>query len=233
MVKKPIEERDSFNFTIIGVAADQLGELVALVTKMGFTQTRHELVTDVIRFKNNRQHDVKSEDFLLAWIEQNPTFRARDAVQHFEENDRTAGACYTSLKLLARKGALKKLGEGNYTRADIKAIEAPKKRDHFDVDHREFILRYARAHHGRMSVAKLRAHFEANGRKPVSVGGALNVLVSQKMVKLLGDGEYVLLAKGGAKPHAKTPEKSAFASPKPNGNGLHIDAQQSEAVIHG
>jgi hypothetical protein len=216
----------------MGVAAEQLGELVAVVTKMGFTQTRHELVTDVISFKTNRQHDVKAEDFLLAWIEEHPTFRARDPVKYFEENGRTAGSCYTAIKILAEKKALKKLGDGNYARAGIKAIAAPKvERDHHEVDHREFILRYGRQHQGKMTRVKLMAHFEAHGRKPVSVGGALNWLAKYKMIKLLGDGEYMLTAKGSAKPPGPKEEPPP---PNLNGNGAHLGEQQMQLeVMHG
>jgi hypothetical protein len=201
---------------------------------------RDELVTTILTYRQKQTHDVSAEQFLREWIKDHPTFGASEAVKHCREAGRTNGAAYTALRVLAEKGELKKLGPGNYQRADVKALAAPKKkakatpkkieRERHEIDHREFILRYARQHGGRVSRSKLMAYFEAHDRKAASAGGALNVLVARKMLKQLGDGEYILLAKGGAKPPA--PKKPA---PKKGNGAAVVEASTSvvEEAAHG
>ena len=121
---------------------------------------------------------------------------------------------YYALKILNEQGVIKKLDDnGNYTRADVKQIAAPKEKTRvtLEVDHREFILRYARQHNGRFSLSKIRAHFKSHKRKESSVGGAVNYLVEQKLIKGLGEGEYVLLSKSKAPAKKKPPAKKAAA----------------------
>ena len=188
-----------------------------------------ELVTTIAAYRQKQTHEVSAEAFLREWIKDHPTFAASEAVAYCREAGRTNGAGYAALRVLVEKKELKKLGPGNYQRADVKALAAPKKaakhtRERHEVDHREFILRYARAHGGRISRAKLIAYFEAHDRKASSVGAALNILIGRKMLKQLGDGEYILLVKGGAKRQTKP-------VPKKHGNGAA--ASSAEAVIHG
>jgi hypothetical protein len=223
-------------FTIsIDVDSDEMGLVVATLNRLPLKnkKIRFDMTTEVRTFNNKTVHEVKAEEFLAAWVADHPTFKASDAVKHFRDNGRNDGACYGALRMLCEKKILKKLEAGHYARADIKQIAAPKKleREHHEIDHREFILRYARQHHGRMSTAKLRAHFDLHGRKPTSVGGALNVLLQKKMIKSLGDGEYELRAKPETKAKAPPPDNAApplLPLAKLNGSTAH-----GEAVTHG
>jgi len=243
MAKQP-EQRDHFKLVVDNIEPAQLGEIVAALAKIGPNlDVRPELVTSVINYKTRNTPEVTASSFIDEWSKQHPTFQQRDLLKAMKEDGRTPGAVYYGIRMLIEKGVLKKLDDnGNYTRADVKHIEAPKKektkpkpkitRDNFDVDHREFILRYARQHNGRFNLAKLRAHFEAHKRKPTSVGGAIHVLQQRKLIKPLGEGEFVLLSKGGAKPAEKKAAPKPTAAPKPNGVGAHVEPQP-EAVING
>jgi hypothetical protein len=184
-----------------------LGEAVAALTKLGLSEVHFELMTDVPAFaRNNSGHEVKATDFLEAFIADHPTFSQKDVTAAFKADGRLPSASYYAMTKLLEQGSIKKLDDyGNYSRTDVKHIEAPKKektkakqekpapRDHFDVNHRDFILRYARQHAGKFSMPKLRAHFEKNGRKPSSVGSALDMLVKRKQIKGLGEGNYMLV----------------------------------------
>jgi hypothetical protein len=248
MAKQP-EIHDHFTITIRNIPPILYGDVVADLAKRGITDFHHELVTDVVTFKNNKQHATTGAELLEPWTVENPTFTSKAAGAFFKENGRTNAGLYFALNKLIEKGTLKRLGDKNYARNDVKAIAGPKPkkttaakiaREYHDVDHREFILRYARSHGGRISRHKLTAHFEAHGRKPASVGGALNTLVHRKMIKQLGEGEYVLLAKSGAKPtpvKKPAPKKKAVGPKKPIGNGSAINKQpavnSNEEVTHG
>jgi hypothetical protein len=250
MAKQP-EIHDHFTITIRNIPPILYGDVVADLAKRGITDFHHELVTDIVTFKNNKQHPTTGAELLEPWTVENPTFTSKAAGAFFKENGRTNAGLYFALNKLIEKGTLKKLGDKNYARNDLKAIAGPKPkkttaaakmaREYHEVDHREYILRYARSHGGRLSRNKLQAHFEAHGRKPTSVGGALHVLIQHKMIKQLGEGEYMLLAKGGAKPtpvkKAAAPKKKAVAPKQPNGNGSAINKQpavnSNEEVTHG
>ncbi len=213
-----------------------LGEAVAALTNLGLTEINFELMTDVPAFARNKStHEVKAADFLGAFIAEHPTFSQKEVSALFKKDGRQASAGYYAMSKLLEQGVIKKLDDnGNYSRADVKQIAAPKKaktkpaitRDKFDVNHRDFILGYARQHNGRMSGTKLREYFEKHGRKAASVGGALNMLKQRKLIKLLGDGEYVLASKVAPKPKpAKEPAKANGIAPPvteteaANGNG--------------
>ena len=204
-----------------------LGEAVAALTKIGLTEVNFDLMTDVPAFASRTNHTIKAEAFLEQWMADHPTFRAVEAIRAFKADGRTPGAGYTALRVMSADGRLTKLGEGMYSLPGVKQIAAPKKstakqtekakpkitRVHHDVDHREFILRYARQHNGRFSLAKIRDYFEKHNRKSSSVGGAINVLKERKLIKLLGDGEYVLLSKAMAAKPQPEPAKLNGAEP--------------------
>jgi hypothetical protein len=201
-----------------------LGEAVAALTKLGLSEVHFELMTDVPAFaRNNSGHEIKATDFLEAFIADHPTFSQKDVTAAFKADGRLPSASYYAMTKLLEQGSIKKLDDdGNYSRADIKQIEAPKKektkekpaRDHFDVDHREFILRYARQHNGRFSLAKLREHFVKNKRKPASIGGAVHyLLTTKKAIKALGGGEFVLVSK--AEPKTKKPAAKLNGADEP------------------
>lgn len=228
---KEIVQRDRFVIRATGIEAtvDEglAGKMLSALTRWGINDATYEVVTDVHTFAQKKVYEVKAEDFMRAWMQDHPTFGAIEAVKHFREDGRTDGSAYTSLRTLVEKRELRKTSPGHYQRADVKAIEAGKHiaRERHDVDHREFILRYARSHGGRASRQKLLAYFEQHGRKATSVGGALNVLIAGKMMKSLGEGEYLLLAKGGAKSPAK--KTNGAEAPTP------MIATTAEETAHG
>jgi hypothetical protein len=234
MPTKTPEIREFFRLTVNRLPPSLLGDVMADLVKRGITEISHELVTEALTFKNNKQHETTGAELLEPWTVENPTFRARDVAKFFQEHGRTGAGSHFAIKSLVEKGVLRKLDEnGHYARTDVKAIEGPKakkkkdkpakiERERHEIDHREFILRYMRQHGGRASRQKLMAYFEAHDRKPTSVGGALNMLIQKKMLKQLGEGEYVLLTKGGAKPAPKKIAPKKTAPKKSNGNGSHI-----------
>ncbi|WLB24939.1 hypothetical protein QIH85_23960 [Bradyrhizobium japonicum] len=237
MGKSTPETVEYFNVLVRRIPKEMLGDVLGDLAKRGLSEVLPELVTDVLSYKSRQQHDTSATDFLTAWVAEHPTFTLKEVTKHFRESGRTSAAAYYAIKQLNEARTIKKLDDnGNYTRADVKHIEAPKKdraatpakakRVVHDVDHREFILGYARAHGGRCSATKLRDYFTKHKRNPNSVGGALNYLVEHKKLKLLGEGEYLLLAKGGAKPKPTATAKP----PKLNGAAAHVQPAAAPEV---
>jgi hypothetical protein len=150
---------------------------------------------------------------LAEWIKEHPTFKAIEAVQYFEEQGRTKGSTYPALGVLVEKGILKKLGPGDYARADVKHLAAPKKKrvakgplKTFDKRGEDVVLSYARRNHGRFNTPKLVELFTREGRAKNSVYASIDALMKQKLVKRVGekgDGQYVLLNKTAPKPKPK------------------------------
>lgn len=216
MPKEPPVER--FRITC-EVEPANLGPTVAQLTKLGLSNIHFELVEDVRTFAKRTNHEVSSEALLLEWIKDHPTFKAIEACKHFEANGRTKGSTYPALGVLVEKKVLKKLDQGNYARADVKHLAAPKTKPKGrvinEVSHRDFILRTARRNHGRFSAAKIKELFEKEGRNRDSVSTAIDALLKRKLVKRVGDGEYVLLQKTTQPPPVKS-----------NGNGATVEEAQ-------
>jgi hypothetical protein len=182
-----------------------LGLAVAGLTKLGIdANVKFELVTTTQTFAKHTHHEVKAEDFLMAWTQEHPTFRALDAIRNFRDNGRSDGACYTAIRMLRESGALQKLGPGNYARADVAALAAPGKKTKpektkREVTHGEFILRLARRTHGRVSLAKIKQAFADDGRAVTSVHPTLADLVGKDLIKRDGDGMFEVIANAPAK----------------------------------
>lgn len=190
---------------------DEAGKFIAMLTKEGVQAMRHELITDVITFKKGAHHAISAEAFLTNWIADHPTFKVSEAVKFCKEDGRTAGACYTALRLMVEKKVLKKLGEGNYARADVKSLAPPKKKPtekkaaakkgakphkSFEKTGMEVIMSYAKRNHGRCNTAKLLDLFEAEGRARNSVYAPLEKLVKAKKLKRVGEeagGQFMLM----------------------------------------
>jgi hypothetical protein len=183
-----------------------LGPLVADLTKLGMTIQNVELATVIPTYAKKAHHEVKAEDFLMAWTQEHPTFRAIEAVQHFRASGRTDGACYTALRMLAEARTLKKLGPGNYARNDVKAIAAPKnktakpeKTKRPEISHGDFILRLARRQHGRFTIGKVKEVFLNDGRNAGSVSPTVDDLLTKKRIRRISDGMYELIPDAPAK----------------------------------
>src|SRR5262245_54164086 len=127
MPKPPPVER--FQVTC-EVEASQLGGIVAHFTKLGLENIHFELVTDVKTFKQNRKPETETngtaESILMPWLSEHPTFKAIEAAKFLEAHGSSQAAVYPLLKKLCGTKTLKSLGGGNYARADIKHLAAPK-----------------------------------------------------------------------------------------------------------
>jgi hypothetical protein len=216
MAKPPPVVRCKIICTQIVEVAD-VGPTMLRLAEMGFDEISHDFISDVASFKQRRNHAVKAEDFLIDWMADHPTFRAIEAVNHFRDNDRTPGACYTALRMLTERKILKKLGGGDYTR--VGDVRAPKKKQEtkkkaFDKSGAEVVLSYARRSHGRFNTRKIAEIFASEGRADNSVHASISKLVKQKLARHVGEdgsGQYALTEKG------KTARKKQADAAKLNG----------------
>jgi len=221
----PIER---FRIWIDDVDPADVGPTVAALTKLGRGKVGFELIEDVRSFAKKASHEVNAAEFLAPWIAEHPTFRATEVVKHFEANGRSGGSAYSALTALAENKVLKKLGPGNYARADIKHLagpSAPKKianAQKYAVPNATFALRAARRSHGRCNITSLKRLFEKDGRNPASVSPTLNDLIEKKLLKRVNDGEYVMLQ---AKPPSNRSPKPN-EQPKPNGSAQIVETAQ-------
>jgi hypothetical protein len=207
-----VETSDRFKITC-EVDVGNLGPVMVRLAQIeGLAVTGSELVTEVLRY--NRRPQVRSQDLLVTWIQDHPTFSAGDAVRYFIAEGRTATACYPALAVLVERGLLKKLAPGKYSRTDIKAIEGPatkKKKQRDGRDGKSIIMTQARRNHGRVNTARLIEVFAEAGRARNSVYASIDGLLKSKQLKRVGDkgsGQYVLLKTAvtskKTKPLAKT-----------------------------
>lgn len=121
-------QRERFRI-ICETNAEQLGVLLAHMARMGLDEISYELVTEVRRFDKNaprKTFEVPARAAVLNFMERHPTFKMRDLVAEFRAAGRTSGAAYGATHNLVRDGALTKLGDGNYRRSDLLALEGPK-----------------------------------------------------------------------------------------------------------
>jgi hypothetical protein len=198
---------DTFNVHIHGVPLDRLGALMAQLAREGFGDVRNELVTTVRSFaRNNVKPDgINATEFTRAWIVDHPSFKASELAKHFEANGRAKGTVYGALKALVDEGIMKALGAGNYARADVKRIAAPKRIDKkpnpsFKVNSGEALLSIARRNHGRFTTELAKRHFAVQGRSPAGIGPTISALIKNKQIRRTDTGSYELIASAKAKP---------------------------------
>jgi microcompartment protein CcmK/EutM len=224
MAKPPPEE--SFNVTFFGIPKELLGASVAAQAKVGDFPFRTELVTTVVGFRKNEKSDINPREFLETWIKDHPSFKAIEAVKAVKEAGGSNTSTYPALAVMVGKGLLKKVGDGLYARADVKALAPPRKKrtekphKTFDKRGEDVILSYARRNHGRFNTAKLVELFAAEGRARNSVYASIDALLKDRMVKRTGDrgsGQYVLLSKG------QSARMKKIATDKPVGNGVSVE----------
>jgi hypothetical protein len=205
MAKPPPVER----FRITGETdVTSLGPVMSVLAKIpGFTVTGSELVTTVRRFATNvTTPGFSTQAWVTEWIKDHPTFKAIEVVTALKETGNGDGkAVYPALTYLVKAGVLKKLGEGMYSRVDVKAISAPKKKakqkqEHRDVSHLDFILRAASRNHGKFNTSWMKKQFEKDGRVPGNVSPTVTKLVQRKAIKRVGDSLYELTPKKTDKP---------------------------------
>ena len=197
-----------------------LGPVMSALAKVpGLIITGNELIEEVRSFARNQYtgHQIKAEDFLTDWLPDHPEFKAKEAVEHFRAN----GACYKALRTLSANGALRKLGEGRYSTLAAKRqpkkekpVAGPKKERHA-VNHRDFMLRTASRNHGRFNTNWMKEQFTKDDRIPGNVSPTIAVLMKKRLIKRVGDSEYVLTAKKAA------PKKTD--KPAMNGKAVEVE----------
>lgn len=222
MPAKPPATVDRFKLSC-EVEVSDLGAIIAQLTKMGLTNLHFELMTDVLNFRKKANHDIKASEFLRPWLADHPTFKAREAIKLFRDDGRTDGAGYSALRELTDEGVLKKLGEGNYARADVKAIAAPKKkakpdkpaapdRTRYAVPNPALIMRVAKRHKGTFTSKQMKKAFEKDGRPTGSVAPALTDLLGKKAIKRVGEGEYQIIEAPAPKTNGAPQEDGVTAN---------------------
>jgi hypothetical protein len=211
---------ETFSFTFHSVPKDKVGDLHALGARLGLNDHEVVLVENVHSYAKKNSHEIKSTDFLMTWIVDHPTFKAIEAVEAFRADGRGNGTtAYPALSTLVEQKILKKVGQGEYARADQKALPPPKKEKKekkreqhvFGKPGTAVILSYARRNHGRFNNAKLHEVFEKEGRAKNSVSASIAKLLDSKLIKRVGaegSGSYVLLSK------AMTEKKKAIIAEK-------------------
>lgn len=197
---KPPETVDRYRIHA-ETSVEQMGFVLAALTKMGLDNVGYELVTEVNNFKQRHRHDTTGDAFFAEWLTEHPTFSANDVVKHFKGNGRTGGSGYTAIRNLLAKGAIKKSGPGNYQRADVKAIAAPeKKKPHsragtapprFEIRGIDAIWRHIK-NRQKFTVQELQVLFRAQGRQAKSVSPLITQLAKQKRIKLIEPGQYAV-----------------------------------------
>src|SRR6267154_2860914 len=135
------------------------------------------------------------------------------------------------------KKLLTKLGDGNYQRADVKAIAPPTSGmvKHYDVSNRDLIWRHIK-NRTRFKIADLAVLFRANKRPEKSISPQISIMAAAKLIKRVGDGEYLVLKKASKKTIAakkKTKRVARKQQPAPKPANLNGAAHQTEIVDHG
>lgn len=223
MTKKPPETVDRFRVSC-DVPPGGLESLMAALIKMGMKNLHYELITDVLNYKR-RAFDTNAREFLRQWIADHATFTRAEVVAHFKSGGRTEGSGSTALERLCEEKLIKPLGGGNYQRADVKALTAPKKpkaqlnrrtgkpvadkQRRYDVSNMDFVLARVRSRK-KFTSAEIENYFKANGRQPQSVSPVLNKLIALHKVKRLSPGQFTIV-KG--KPRVSKPKLNGAAAP--------------------
>jgi len=176
--------------------------MVALAHIEGLVVTGSKLVTTVKSFaKNTMTPGFSTQGFIRDWVQEHPTFRAKEAVHAVRATGNGNGsAVYPALNYLVETGILKKLAPGEYSRTDVKALVKPKKekeetRVHKEVPGPDFALRLMSRAHGKISSMTLKKHFDADGRAASGVSGVIQKLLKTKQIKRVGEGVYELTPK--------------------------------------
>lgn len=228
MPKQDVNER----FLISCEASqEQVGGIIAHLTRLGLTNIKFDLIADVRSFSRNAppKDGISNTDYLRAWIVEHPTFKAIEAQNYFRNDNRPA--VYPTLRALVDEGLLKKMGPGDYSRADVKHIAGPKKakaaspakaaakakvkkkQPSFEINAEEALLRIARRNHGRFTSELAKKHFEVLGRATSSVGPTIRDLMNKNLIKRGSTGSYSLTAKAMTGPKGVRKTKANGAMP--------------------
>lgn len=227
MAKPPVTRE---RFRIHAEASkEQMGHVLAELTRLGLDNVGYELITDIKAWgtAERKTHATTAEQAITEYIKDNPTFAIGGLVEHFKAEGRTTGALYQAAKVMVKKKLLTRLGDGNYQRADVKAIAPPKSTEkklkrpgnkvhRYEVMNKDVILKAIKGR-AKFTVAELQKLFKKMKRNPKSVSAIIALLKRDKIITALDQGTY----SWGRKP--------ALASPKRNGAKAASRKEQVQA----
>lgn len=199
MAKKEPETIDRYRI-FAETSMEQMGFVLAALTKMGLGNISYELITDVNRFKNKERkvHEVSAEDFAAAFVKQNARFKSSDMVAHFKAAGREASSAYYGIKKLTDANVVRKSVGGEFVR--VEALPAPVKTRPANPVHRFGVLNkdvIANAIKARkqFTMRDLKEVFAKEGRNDKSISPILTGMVAAKQIKIVSPGHYLVLAK--------------------------------------
>ena len=211
---------------------EQVGSVLAELTRLGLEGIGYELVTD-IKAWGRKVHETTAVDAAAEYIKEHPTFHIGELVAHLA--GRSRGAVDAAVRSMVAKKSLTKLGNGNYQRADVKAIAPPTKEAEktrrgqtkpYDISNKDLIWRHIK-NRTRFKIADLVVLFRANKRLPKSISPQLSFMIGDNLIKSAGRGEYIVLKNKTAKvitkkkfvaKRAAGKQKPPTESPKLNGS---------------
>ena len=199
MAKTPVATVERFRIHA-ETSMEQMGHVLAELTRMGLQNVGYELITDIVTFKNNGPHqtfDSTGPEEIIKFIEQHPTFNISEIVTAFKAMGRTAGSAYESVRALVKRKILVGLDPGNYQRAGVKALAASKKEmtrrggkhNVYEINNKDTILKRIKGR-ARFTVEELRDHFRSIKRNPKSVSPITSKLAQAKIITLIEPGTY-------------------------------------------
>jgi hypothetical protein len=221
MAKKDPETIDRYKI-FAETSMEQMGFVLAALTRMGLQNIGYELITDVNLFKTKERkvHEVSVEDFAAEYVKAHPRFKSTELVAHFKAAGRTPSGAYYAIKRLTEANVVRKSGD-EIVRVEALAAPEQKRTGHYAVANKDLI---ANAIKGRkqFAVRELRDLFVKEGRPEKSISPILSRMVQHKEVKLVSTGQYIVLAKGA---------KVAAEAPAPAHNGAMMNG--SGVAAHG
>lgn len=237
MAKRPIMTVDRFRI-FAETSSESMGPLLAQLTRMGLENIGYELITDIRTFKNAPRAVYEGgtgEEFAMAWIKDNPTFRVRDLAHYFKEKGRPASSAHYIARTLADKKAIRSLGGGNYQSAEVKALGHAKKdkpspakpaskrvgkaSPRYETPNYDVLLAYIQGR-DTLKTAEASRYLEEQGRNAKSASPMISRMASQGLLKLIEPGHYRVLKKA-----AKT---KPIGEPRNDQAGHTARAQQQE-----
>lgn len=244
MAKQP-ETIDRFRI-FAETSSEAMGPLLAQLTRMGLENIGYELITDVRRFQANgsrKMHDISVEEHAALFIKDHPTFKAGELVKHFEAAERHKSGAYTAMRAMVESGSLIKLGNGNYRRADVKAIAPPAEKTRrgqsprYDVSNDDLLLKYIRPRKS-VSVADAGLFLEREGRNKNSASPIISRFTKAGLLKLIEPGLYSVVQKklkGKAKSNEakKKADRIRAQAYRDKQRAAKLNGQQPGEAAHG
>jgi hypothetical protein len=198
MPKKELETADRYQI-FAETSMEQMGFVLAALTKMGLENIGYKLVTDVHQFKERKVHETSAAEYAAEYVKETPRFKSAGMVAHFKAGGRDPGGAYYAIKKLVEANIIRKNGD-EFVR--VEALAAPAKPTktraanpvhRFEVKNKDLI---ANAIKGRkqFTVTELKAVFSNEGRNEKSISPILTGMIKAKQIKLVSCGDYIVVA---------------------------------------